>query len=377
MGLTWLALLISLILIGIAAIAIVNVLTFPRLDAAPPPPTFPLVSLLVPARNEAAGIAETVRRLLAQDYPCYELLLLDDHSTDGTADVARAAAGADARLRLLQGAPLPTGWQGKSWACHQLAEAAHGELLVFTDADVAWEPGALARLVGEMQRRGSDLQTVWPTQITVTWGERLIVPLLAFVIVGYLPVLAVHHIPWSIFAAAIGQCLAFRRSAYHAIGGHAAVRASIMDDMAFAKAIKQRRLKLRMADAAGLIRCRMYRHWTEVRDGFAKNILAGHSHSLLLLLLSWAFHWLVFLAPWVWLGLGWLGGPPGWPLWPLCLIGLGVGVRAISAALSRQRLADALWLPVSVILMARIATQAIAWKVRHGGVYWKGRLVQT
>jgi chlorobactene glucosyltransferase len=163
MGLTWLALLTTFILIGIAAIAIVNVLTFPRLDAAPPLTTFPLVSLLVPARNEAAGIAETVRRLLAQDYPCYELLLLDDHSTDGTADVARAAAGADARLRLLQGAPLPAGWQGKSWACHQLTEAAHGELLVFTDADVAWKPGALARLVGEMQRRRPCAPASWMT----------------------------------------------------------------------------------------------------------------------------------------------------------------------------------------------------------------------
>ncbi len=376
MWLTYLALLTTFILIGIAGIAVLNVLTFPRLAAAPPPPTFPQVSLLVPARNEAAAIGETVRRLLAQDYPCYELLLLDDHSTDGTAELARSAAGGDGRLRLLQGAPLPAGWQGKSWACHQLAEAARGELLVFTDADVVWEPGALTRLVGEMQHRDSDLQTVWPTQITVTWGERLVVSLLAFVIVGYLPALAVHHSPRPSLAAAIGQCLAFRRSAYRAVGGHAAVRASIIDDMAFAKAIKQHGLKLRMTDAAGLIRCRMYRQWSEVRDGFAKNILAGHGNSVLLLLLSWAFHWLVFLMPWVWLSLGWLGGPPGWPLWPLCLIGLGVGVRAASAAFSRQRLLDALLLPVSVILMARIAAQAIGWKVRYGGVYWKGRLVQ-
>ncbi|MEJ5308535.1 MAG: glycosyltransferase [Anaerolineae bacterium] len=371
---TALTLFTTLMLVVIAVITVLNVLTFPRLHTAPLPIETPLVSVLMPARDEAAIIGETIRKLLAQDYPRYELLLLDDHSSDGTADIARQTARGDPRLRILEGAPLPEGWMGKSWACHQLANAARGDILVFTDADVIWEPGALSHLMGEMHRRRSDLHTVWPTQITVTWGERLVVALLAFVIVGYLPVLAVHHIPWPVFAAATGQCLAFRRAAYMAVGGHAAIRASIIDDMAFAKAIKRRKLRLRLADGAGLIRCRMYRGWAAVRDGFAKNILAGHGNSLPLLLLSWAFHWLLFLAPWVWLLAGWLGGPDGWPWQPLCLIGLGVGVRALTAAFSRQRVGDALLLPVSVILMAIIATQAIVWRLRYGGVRWKGRM---
>ncbi|MBN2006669.1 MAG: glycosyltransferase [Anaerolineae bacterium] len=376
MALTLLALFATLMLMVITAIAILNVLTFPRLNASPAPQATPLVSLLIPARNEAPVIAETLRRLLAQDYPHYEVLLLDDHSNDGTSEVAMQAADGDLRLRILRGAPLPDGWLGKSWACHQLAQSAQGDLWVFTDADVIWEPGALSRLVGEMQRRGGDLLTVWPTQVTRSWGERLVVPLLAFVVVGYLPLLAVHHIPWPVFAAAIGQCLAFRRAAYSAIGGHAAIRASVIDDMAFAQAIKRRGFRLRAADAAGLIRCRMYQNWPEVRDGFAKNILAGHGGSIFLLLLSWAFHWLLFLAPWAWLALGGLGGPEGWPLWPVCLIGLGVGIRALTAACSRQRLADAPLLPASVILMAIIAIQAIIWRLRYGGVRWKGRVVK-
>lgn len=376
MALTVLALFATVMAMAMAVITIVNALTFPRLDASPLPQETPFVSVLIPARNEAAVIGETVRRLLAQDYSNYELLLLDDHSDDGTDEVAFRAAGGDPRLRILRGEPLPDGWLGKNWACHQLAQAAQGELLVFTDADVSWESGALSRLVGEMQRRGGDLQTVWPTQLTKSWGERLVVPLLAFVVIGYLPLLAVHHIPWPVFVAAIGQCLAFRRAAYFAIGGHAAIRASVIDDMAFARTIKRRGFRLRAADAAGLIRCRMYRNWPEVRNGFAKNILAGHRGSIFLLLLSWAFHWLLFLAPWVWLALGWLGGPEGWPLWPACLIGLGVGIRALTAACSRQRLADAWLLPVSVILMAMIAVQAIVWQLRYGGVLWKGRVVK-
>lgn len=364
-------------LVLIAMITLLNVFTFPRLSRSPLPSVFPRVSVLIPARNEAVVIAETVRRLLAQDYPSFELLLLDDQSEDGTAEIARAAAGGDTRLRILSGAPLPAGWMGKSWACHQLAQAAQGEILVFTDADVRWETGALSRLVGEMQRRGADLQTVWPTQETHTWGERLVVPLLAFVIVGYLPLLAVHYIPWPVFAAAMGQCLAFRRLAYEAIGGHAAIRASILDDMAFAKAIKRRGMHLRVADGAGLIRCRMYRSWAQVRDGFAKNILAGHGNSVVLLLLSWAFHWGLFLYPWLWLLLGWALPWWGWPLWPLSMIMLGVGIRALTAAFSRQRLGDALLLPLSVILMALIAAQAIGWRLRYGGVRWKGRTIVT
>ncbi len=376
MALTILALFVTLMLTAMAAIAILNVFTFPRLTASPPPQASPLVSVLIPARNEAAVIGETLRRLLAQDYAHYEVLLLDDHSDDDTAGIARRAAGDDPRLRLLQGAPLPAGWLGKSWACQQLAQAAQGEYLIFTDADVSWGAGALSRLVGELQRRGGDLLTVWPTQRTESWGERLVVPLLAFVIIAYLPLLAVHYIPWPVFAAAIGQCLAFRREVYFAIGGHAAIRASIIDDMAFAKTIKRRGFRLRAADAAGLMGCRMYHNWPEVRDGFAKNILAGHGSRIVLLLLSWVFHWLLFLAPWVWLALGWLGGPPEWPWWPLCLMGLGVGIRALTAAYSRQRLADACLLPVSVILMAIIASQAIVWRWRYGAVRWKGRVVK-
>jgi len=373
----WLSFAATFMLLLMAVIALINVFTFPRLSKSPLPAVCPRVSVLIPARHEATVIGATVRRLLAQDYPNFELLILDDHSDDGTAESARAAAPDDPRLRVLQGAPLPEGWMGKSWACHQLAGVAQGEILVFTDADVLWEPGALSRLVGEMERRDADLLTVWPTQETVTWSERLVVSLLAFVVVGYLPVLAVHHIPWPVFTAAIGQCLAFRRAAYEASGGHAAIRSTLIDDMALAKAIKRRGFRLRAADGAGLIRCRMYHNWAEVRDGFAKNILAGHGNSILLLLLSWAFHWGLFLFPWLWLALGWAWPLPGWPLWPLSMMALGVGVRALTAAFSRQRVRDALGLPISVILMAVIASQAIYWRVRYGGVRWKGRTLPT
>lgn len=370
---TALPLFATLALIGMTAIAVVNAFIFPRLRRRDPR-THPSVSVLIPARNEAAVIGPTLQTLLAQNYPNVELLLLDDHSTDGTAERAEQAAKNDPRLRILPGQPLPPGWLGKNWACHQLAQVASGDWLVFTDADVRWQPGALTALVAEAERSQADLLTVWPTQHTHTWGERLVVPLMALVVLGYLPLPLVHHASSSAFAAANGQCLAFRRRAYQAVGGHQAVFDNVLEDVTLARRIKAHRQRLRMADGDGLITCRMYPNWSAVRDGYAKNILAGYGGRVSLLGLATLFHWLVFLLPWLWLALGWLAPAlPGWPTWPLLLVGLGVSLRLLTAAVSGQRLVDALLLPVSVLLMTRIALQAVWWHYRYGGPQWKGR----
>jgi chlorobactene glucosyltransferase len=359
---------------GITLIAIISTLTFPRLGQRPAIKQHPRVSVLIPARNEAGVIGHTVRRLLAQTYPEFDIFVLDDNSTDDTAAVARAAAGDDPRLKILSGEPLPPGWLGKNWACHQLAQAAQGDLLIFTDADVIWSPEALAALVAEMERSDADLLTVWPTQITVTWSERLVVPLMALVILGYLPLPLVNHTRWASFAAANGQLLAFRREAYNAVGGHESVRGEIVEDIVLARRAKQHGLRLWMTDGAGVISCRMYQNWSNVRDGYAKNIIAGYGNSVFWLAVATVFHWLIFLFPWLWLAFGWRGDSIGWPLWPLLLIGLGIGARMLTAAATRQRLNDALLLPVSTLLMTRIAAQAVWWHW-HGGPRWKGRTI--
>ena len=357
-------------LVVIALVAVMNVLLFRRLGAAPAHPARPVVSLLIPARNEAAVIGRTVQALLAQDYPALEVVMLDDLSEDGTGQAAQRAGAGDSRLRVIDGVALPAGWTGKNWACHQLGQAAQGDVLVFTDADVIWQVGALRALVDELAHTQADLLTVWPTQQTVTIGERLVVPLMGLAIYGYLPLPLVHHTRWAAFSAANGQCMAFRRQAYAMIGGHEAVRGQVVEDVALARRVKSNGLRLRMADGAGLIGCRMYRRWAEVRDGFAKNILAGHGNSVAALLLSTCFHWLIFVMPWVWL-------LAGWPdrAWALYLVALGVGTRMLSAAASRQRVLDGLLMPASVGLMTLIAARAVWWRVRSGGPRWKGRVI--
>ncbi|MCC6615748.1 MAG: glycosyltransferase [Anaerolineae bacterium] len=382
MALDLIGLAAGLTLIGIAAIAILNALTFARLASPHEQTEVPQhsISICIPARDEAEVIAATIRSLCAQTCTDLEILILDDHSHDETRALALAATEGDPRVRVLDGADLPGGWLGKNWACHQLSAAARGDVLIFTDADVRWQPEAVAALLAEMTRTRADLLTVWPTQTTITWGERLVVPLMAFVILGYLPALAVHHAPFASLAAANGQCLCFRRSAYVRVGGHQAVRDRIVEDIVFARAIKRAGLRLRTADGGGLIGCRMYASWPQVRDGFAKNIIAGYG-GLVGLILGTLFHWLILLFPWLWLiALLLTGDDSRAPIQFVGVFGLcvlGIGVRALTAAVTRQRVGDALLLPISALLMTRIAAQAVWWQLHYGGVRWKGRTIKT
>lgn len=361
--LVFLAILATLALLIFALTMILNVLTFPRLSPEAPARDHPLVSILIPARNEAAVIGETVQRILAQDDHNFELIVLDDSSTDNTGAIAQQVAGDDPRFRLLQGGELPIGWGGKSYACHRLSQIARGDILIFTDADVRWAPSALRAILDQTQK--TDCFTVWPTQITHTMPERLTVPLMAFVILGYLPIFAVHHAPFTVFAAANGQLMAWRREAYNAVGGHTIVANNVLDDVTLARAVKAHGYRLRMADGNRLIATRMYHNWREVRDGYAKNILAGYG-SAVGLLLGTLFHWIILLLPVAMLFL------PGLRLWGLSLYSLAVLLRALSASFTHQRLQDAPLMPVSALLMTVIAAQSFRWHFT-GGPRWKGR----
>lgn len=353
-------------LVVIALQTVLNSVVLPRLRPMNAPSPAPFVSILVPARNEAAVIARIVTSLLAQDYPNFELIVLDDNSTDDTRTLAQQASANHPRFTLISGQALPDGWLGKNWACHQLSQVAKGDILLFTDADTQWQPQALRAIVAHMTRANVDLYTVWSTQITHTWAERLVVPLMAFVIMGYLPIVMTHFSPFAIFAAANGQCMAWRKQAYARVGGHQRVAGNVLDDVTLARVAKAEGLSLRMADANGLITCRMYENWRDVRSGYAKNILAGYGNSVVALMLATVFHWALFLLPVAWLGMPsyvWAGA--------LCLM-LGIVARALTAHITHQRPLDALLMPVSVLLMTRIALQALWWRWR-GGAQWKGR----
>ena len=392
------ALFVSTALLFMFVITVTNVAIFPRLRPSirpiddidqtvettvlshsafrMPHSLLPAVSVLIPARNEANHIEHAVCDLLAQTYPNYEIIVLDDHSEDDTHAIAKAAANGDPRLNVFAGAALPADWMGKNWACHQLSQFAHSEILIFTDADVRWQPEAISTLVTELQCTQADLLTVWPRQITQSWGERLVVPLGVFAVLAYLPIRLAHDGPWLLAAAANGQCMIFRRQAYRQCSGHAGVRNTVLEDVRLAQSIKATRLRLRLANGANLLQARMYENWQTTRNGYAKNILAGHGNSLVFLALSTVFHLAIFVGPWLWLMFGWLDqNSSAWPFWPLALIGLGISIRGLTAFVTRQRLLDALFMPISVLLMTRIAFHAVWWQWQYGGPQWKGRTI--
>ena len=333
------------------------------------------LSILIPARNEAAVIGRTVRQLLDQSKQPFELLLLDDGSTDGTADLAQKAADGDPRLKIIKGKPLPAGWLGKNWACHQLSTSAasKSQYLLFADADVTWELGALNAAMNEFYRSEAAMLSVWPTQETITPAERLVVPLMKFAILSYLPLIGAHYLPLAAFGAANGQCILFRRHIYEHIGGHATVADQIVEDVALAQMAKMFGFNLRLVDGGGLIGCRMYTGWSELLAGFGKNILAGHRNSVLFLLFSTFIHWMLFAVPFIWLIQS--GSSLAAALFALVIllrfsIDLFVGVQPWLA------LTQAVLMPLSVALMTVIAGQALVWHFGDGP-RWKDRVLIT
>lgn len=370
------ALAVTLLLAALWIIALHNARAFPRLKPANPSlPAQPTVTVLVPARNESGNIGRVVADILAQDVDDLRLIVLDDQSDDDTIARAYAAANGDPRFRLLQGDPMPPGWLGKSWACEQLARHATTDLLLFSDADVRWRPGALAALIAHAVSTEADLLSVWPTQETVTWSERLVVPMMEFVLLAYLPVRWAHSPLMVAAAAANGQVMLFRRDAYQTIGGHRSVAGNVLDDVGLALAIKRAQLRLRMVDGAGLVTCRMYQSCPEVVAGYGKNIVAGHGDSVLHLLLSTLIHLLLFVMPVIWLPVALIQGAWGQALWAAALTALGIGLRALTARIARLRVGDAWWLPVSILFLGAIGLHAVWDRFVYGGPKWKGRRI--
>jgi chlorobactene glucosyltransferase len=237
-----------------------------------------LVSVIVPARNEAATIATVVRSILDTRYSPIELLVVDDRSTDSTAAIVERLA-IDPRLRLIRGEELPQGWYGKPWACFQGSREARGEILLFTDADTKHHPALLTQAVGALEQENAALVTVSPTQRCVTFWERVVMPQIWFL-------LSLRYHPRTVNRArrpsdviANGQFILTTRTAYEAAGTHAAVRGEVAEDLALAQTYWAKGLKLHFAFAESLLETRMYQGLAPMIEGWSKNIYLGGRRS--------------------------------------------------------------------------------------------------
>lgn len=244
------------------------------IELAEPDGSLPRLSVIVPARNEERQIEECVRSLLAQRYPDFEVVVVDDRSEDRTAEILARIAREDPRLKIVRGEPLPEGWVGKPWALMQGARAAAGSWLLFTDADTYHEPLACASSVAYACRQGADVVSLLTTQRMESAAERAFLPSILWIIAFAVGSLEAINDPKRLDAAIFnGQYLLFERGAYDALGGHAAVRDCIAEDYAFANIVKQDgRFRARLADASDLVYTRMYRSFAEIWNGFSKNL---------------------------------------------------------------------------------------------------------
>ena len=237
-----------------------------------------LLSVIIPARNEADNIEVVIRSVLNTTYEPFELIVVDDRSTDATASIVQDFSS-DERLRLIRGEELPEGWYGKPWACLQGYCQARGELLLFTDADTRHEPELLERAVGALRTQGADLITVSPTQRCVTFWERLIMPQIWFLLALRYSPDRVNRATQARDVIANGQFILTTRTAYEAAGTHLSVRHEVAEDLALAQTYLQKGLKLHFAFAERLMETRMYRGLASLIEGWSKNIYLGGRRS--------------------------------------------------------------------------------------------------
>jgi len=339
------------------------------------PSKLPKVSIMVPARNEEAGIEACVISLLAQTYPDFELLVLDDQSTDATLEILLQLSQQSSRMKVLMGLPELPDLSGKNWACAQLAEQATGDLFFFTDADTVHQPEALAAIVSAMLGEKADLMTGFPHQVVRTWGERLLVPFFSWASLNFIPFGLAYWLRSTALTIAVGQVMVFTRSAYLMVGGHAALGRNILDDIVLARRIQSAKLNWRILHISDLVSCRMYRSSRDAVEGLTKNLFGAFGCRLLPYLFT--FFWLVSMT-WVpivifWL---WFGGlmPQADPMMVLACLSFGMLTWMITLLEIRVPVWLTLYYPFIILANARVMLRSMVFSLR-GNLHWKARPV--
>jgi chlorobactene glucosyltransferase len=268
-------------------------------ESADPPAQPRLVSVVIPARNEARNIERSVRSVLTTTYPNLEVIVVDDHSTDGTGDIAREIAVGDSRVRVIDNPSLPEGWFGKQWACQSGARAANGEIICFADADTTQSTDLITRSVNAIVRRDADLFSIAGSQELGGFWEKLVQPqMFGLLTIRYGGTESVTNSKRVYDKIANGQCLFVRKATYDELGGHELVRSHVADDMMMAQRFFASGKKVVLENGMAQLSARMYTSLSELIHGWGKNVFAGGRDSVPM---GWlgqlAFPFLLLLAP--------------------------------------------------------------------------------
>lgn len=365
--------LIALILAAIpAGLFLVNLFFYQPIKPPGAPLPYTLgVSVLIPARNEEANIEATLLSVLANREVQLEVVVLDDHSTDRTADIVTRLMASDVRVRFEIAPPLPAGWCGKQYACHILAQRARYPQMVFIDADVRLAPDALTRMTRFLNRSGAALASGVPHQELGTFSERLLLPQIHFVLLGYLPLPMMRWTKRPAFSAGCGQLFVIRRDAYEAVGGHEPIRTTLHDGVKLPRLFRRHGFKTDLFDATDIATCRMYRTNGEVWRGLGKNAtegLAAPGTILPMSLLLFGGQVLPFLLL---LALSQMTSE-GVAMAMVAIV-LAFLPRLIAVVRFRQPLGGALLHPLGVLALLTIQWLALARQLAGKPAVWKGR----
>lgn len=335
----------------------------------------PSISVLIPARDEERSIAAAVESVLRSRGVQIEVVVMDDGSTDRTAEIVSLFAERDGRVRLEYAPALPPGWNGKQHACWALALAARYPVLCFVDADVRLDPEALGRTVAFLNQSGASLVSGFPQQITETPMEWLLLPLIHFVLLGFLPIGRMRAGTDPALAAGCGQFLMVRCEPYFGAGGHAAIRETMHDGLRLPRLLRQGGERTDLADLTTLASCRMYTTAGEVWQGLAKNAtegLAAPSRIVpitLLLLLGQVVPFVLLLS----LLFSQRRGRTA--VWVLAVLAVAAALlpRLLATRRFRQPMRSTLLHPVGILALLAIQWFALIRKMRGGTVKWRSR----
>lgn len=358
-----------LVLASFVLWTIFNSFFLPSLPSSFPAASAPAVSILVPMRNEERNVKTIISSMKAISYPHVELIVLNDQSTDRTQEVLEQEIAGDSRFKIIQGTELPEGWVGKVHACHQLQQAAHGDYLLFADADIRFCPSSVGGTLSLMKQKNAALLSGFPAFDVPPLLSKLMVPMLHFVVFFHLPIALANYTKMPAATAANGMWMMFERRSYDRIGGHAAVRGSLVEDVHIARKIKAAGYKMLLANITKSVRCRMYEKNSEVWEGFLKNSYTGIGRSPVIACGLTLFYALFYILP---LFLAIFGSITGEFLLAVPYL-LTVVQQAYVLFKTQQRLSLAFLMPFQAAAIIAVLWAAM-WKSWRKKTYsWKGR----
>ncbi len=360
---------------ALLAVSVYNLLRFARLApfSTADDSAATQAAVLVPARNEERCIEACVRSLCSQSYKHLEVIVLNDSSTDGTGEILHRLSSEFTNLRVINGSPLPAGWVGKSWACHQLSQATDADVLLFTDADTIHQPDTVARSVRFLAEQHLSMFSLVPFQVLSSFGEHVVIPMVHVLYFSYLPNSLIMSNPRVSLSAANGQFMCFSRAGYDLVGGHGAVWNSLVEDVFLARAVKAAGGRIALVDGTDAVSCHMYTGASEVTKGFSKNMFPATRYNLPVIMLFLAHLALTYVFPVFGLVMGLSISDTTMIAASSFALACAGFIRLMISGRFQMPLWHFILQPITALWTIFIGVNSVRWAYSKSGSQWKGR----